>query len=161
RPNMDGPIFGLGRPGTAVSALATALSMLGFRCCSDVSTLPEGEWRSVFEGTDPRRFDAYVNVGSVDEEHLEHLARLHPSAKFVVAIAGDRIQTCGSDQQRSVARTDGLPRSGHDSSSGRGIHSSRPPPLQSGHHDRWRLLTEFLGCEYPSHQYPPGPDPVQ
>src|SRR5690606_32624699 len=31
RPNMDGPIFGLGRPGTAVSALATALSMLGFR----------------------------------------------------------------------------------------------------------------------------------
>ncbi len=162
RPEVEGPIFGLGEAGTGVTALATALSMLGLRCCSDVTCLPEVERRAVFEKTGTRVFDAYVNVGSVDVGHLCQLARLHPAARFVVTSDRD-------DISRDLGWHDRLApvRGYQDQSIGQGGRraidgeSTRLLILPSGHRDRWRLLTEFLGCEYPSHRYPSGPDSEQ
>ena len=42
RPGL-GPVFAFGPGGSGLSSLAMALSMLGYRCCSDVDKLPIGE----------------------------------------------------------------------------------------------------------------------
>ena len=164
RRTVQGPIFGFGAPGTGVTALATALSMVGYRCCSDVTGLPEGEQRALFESTHPRVFDAYVNVGSLGPTQLLHLAKIHPDSKFI-ATATDGEATrdddgdCGrahplahAKQQRSAVQS---VLSSLDSS------STRCLILPAGHHDEWQLLTEFLGCDYPSHRYPQCADQAQ
>ena len=81
---VQAPIFGFGETGTGATALAMALSMLGYRCCSDVSGLPDGEQRALFDNTSSRVFDAYVNVGSLGPTKLLQLAKIHPESKFII-----------------------------------------------------------------------------
>ncbi len=78
------PVFAFGCDGSHLSSLAMALSMLGYRCCSDVDALPEPELEKLIAGETDLVFDAYVNVGSL-WSHARTLRTRYPHAKFIVA----------------------------------------------------------------------------
>ncbi|MCZ7663806.1 MAG: glycosyltransferase family 25 protein [Thermoleophilia bacterium] len=59
------PVFAFGPEGSGLSSLAMALSMLGYRCCSDLQDLPCHELEMLLTGVGDRVFDAYVNIGSL------------------------------------------------------------------------------------------------
>ena len=77
------PVFAFGAANTGLSSLAMAVSMLGYRCCSDVDQIPKGELGQLLSGGTNRAFDAYVNVGVIGQ-HLRVLKDKYPRAKFVV-----------------------------------------------------------------------------
>jgi GR25 family glycosyltransferase involved in LPS biosynthesis len=77
------PVFALGPEGSGHSSLAMALSMLGYRCCSDLETMPDPELERLLEGKGDRVFDAYVNIGSLDANVREIRSR-YPKAKFIL-----------------------------------------------------------------------------
>ncbi len=77
-----GPVFAFGPEDSGLSALAMALSMLGYRCCSDLRQLPESEFEHLLSGSGNRIFDAYVNIGTLTTRVLE-LRERYPSAKFI------------------------------------------------------------------------------
>lgn len=81
RPNHL-PVFAFGKPGTGLSSLAMALSMLGYRCCSDIDRIPGVEFERLLAGSQTT-FDAYVNVGLLVPE-LRKLILRYPKAKFIV-----------------------------------------------------------------------------
>src|SRR6266536_3384499 len=76
------PVFAFGVAGSGLSSLAMALSMLGYRCCSDIDQLPDGEMQRLLQAAPGREFDASVNVGRL-EHRLEQLAGLYPDARFI------------------------------------------------------------------------------
>jgi GR25 family glycosyltransferase involved in LPS biosynthesis len=51
------PVFAFGPEGSGHSSIAMALSMLGYRCCSDLHDLPAPELARLLEGNDDRVFD--------------------------------------------------------------------------------------------------------
>jgi GR25 family glycosyltransferase involved in LPS biosynthesis len=158
RPAVQGPIFGFGKTGTGVTALATALSILGYRCCSDVTALPDEEQRALFDGTSSRVFDAYVNVGSLGPTELLQLAKTHPESKFIAtAPDGEAVHYEGGGPGRAQSLGDKyeMVLSALDTS------LTRRLIMPASHYDRWQLLTEFLGCDYPSHRYPQHADRPQ
>jgi GR25 family glycosyltransferase involved in LPS biosynthesis len=77
------PVFAFGPPGSGLTSLAMALSMLGYRCCSDLDRIPECEFERLMAGRGLSVFNAYVNVGSL-EQHLHTLMLRYPRAKFVL-----------------------------------------------------------------------------
>ena len=77
------PVFAFGPANSGLSSLAMALSMLGYRCCSDLEGLPCRELQELREGGSDRVFNAYVNVGCLDPL-VESLRRGYPQAKFIV-----------------------------------------------------------------------------
>jgi len=60
-----------------------ALSMLGYRCCSDLDQIPEEEFERLIAGRVPCMFNAYVNIASL-RPHVRVLMRRYPRAKFIV-----------------------------------------------------------------------------
>ncbi|MBV1702965.1 MAG: family 16 glycosylhydrolase [Hyphomicrobiales bacterium] len=77
------PVFAFGPVNSGQSSLAMALSMLGYRCCSDLEGLPFHELKALREGRVDRVFNAYVNVGAL-VSMVEDLRRSYPQAKFIV-----------------------------------------------------------------------------
>lgn len=77
------PVFAFGTPGAGLSSLAMALSMLGYRCCSDFDRIPECELERILTGRTDRVFDAYVNIESLTP-HVCVLTQRYPRAKFIV-----------------------------------------------------------------------------
>jgi len=77
------PVFAFGAPGSGLSSLAMALSMLGYRCCSDLDRIPECEFERLIAGRAHRVFNAYVNIASL-RPHVRVLRLRYPRAKFVV-----------------------------------------------------------------------------
>jgi GR25 family glycosyltransferase involved in LPS biosynthesis len=77
------PVFGFGAPGTGLSSLAMALSMLGYRCCSDLDRIPNSEFEMLIAGRGRRVFNAYVNIASL-KPHLRKLMRRYPRGKFIL-----------------------------------------------------------------------------
>lgn len=77
------PVFVFGTPGSGLSSLAMALSMLGYRCCSDFDRIPESELEGLLVGRTDRVFDAYVNIESLTP-HVFVLTQRYPHAKFIV-----------------------------------------------------------------------------
>ena len=53
---VHSPVFAFGAPGSGLSSLAMALSMLGYRCCSDFDRIPECEFESLIAGRNRPRF---------------------------------------------------------------------------------------------------------
>ena len=89
KPNLDqlgnspALVMAFTEPGRSADRLAMALSMLGYRCCSDVAELPVEERRALLAGDKSRVFDAYVN--SVHSQaDVNRALRKHPSARVVV-----------------------------------------------------------------------------
>ncbi len=79
----DLPVFAFGPANSGQSSLAMALSMLGYRCCSDLKELPRHELTSLRNGSSDRIFGAYVNIGCL-EEMVNDLRSRFPEAKFIV-----------------------------------------------------------------------------
>jgi len=80
---VHAPVFAFGTPGPMSSSLAMALSMLGYRCCSDLDRIPDSELEGLIVGSRNCVFDAYVNVESLTP-HVATLFARHPSAKFII-----------------------------------------------------------------------------
>ncbi|WP_169560694.1 family 16 glycosylhydrolase [Nevskia ramosa] len=129
------PVFSFGPENSGQSSLAMALSMLGYRCCSDLNMLPSLELQRLREGSVDRIFNAYVNVGCL-ESMVRDLRRGYPQAKFIVtAPQGDApTQSAWS-----------LPV---------GLEGADVVVLDSGNLDSWRILCEHLRCAPPSGSFP-------
>lgn len=153
QPPTQGPIFGTGIHGSGRTALASALSMLGYRCCSDIADLPDAEREALFDRTRPRVFDAYVNIGSLGPPELLKLSKIHPNSRFIITTLDENDRPrFDSISNEAPAAADTCPvsqvLSGLDGTWGRLLK------LPASHRDKWLLLTEFLGCAYPSHRFP-------
>ena len=162
------PIFAMGRPGTGLTSLAMALSMLGYRCCSDISALPKSEHEYLFRRKRFRVFDAYVNVGSLEARFIE-LAKLYRNARIILT-ADDEEQLngtyqCPSNEERSaelssINEREGLPATAVLIRELR-KHSVKFVILPVTEQNKWRVLGEFLECDPPASAYPIFPDRPQ
>lgn len=99
------PVFAFGEEGSGLSSLAMALSMLGYRCCSDLQGLPEEERAQLFAGSSDRVFDAYVNIGSLMMSAAT-LRERYPGAKFIVTTSNGLLLAAHS-QPRAFESPDG------------------------------------------------------
>jgi GR25 family glycosyltransferase involved in LPS biosynthesis len=84
------PVFVFGSEGSGLSSLAMALSMLGYRCCSDLEALPGLELEPLLAGRADRVFDAYVNIRSLAGK-VRELRERYPQAKFIITTGNARI----------------------------------------------------------------------
>jgi GR25 family glycosyltransferase involved in LPS biosynthesis len=153
RRGVDGLIIGIGAPKTGLTSLAMAMSMLKYRCCSDVDRLPENERAALFGRKEARVFDAYVNVGTLRAEDLVQLADIDQNARFIVTaeVASSFVTHDAQDFENESGVQS--PEDGLLSTLLRN-YPARCLVLPNDHPDKWRLLTEFLGVDYPSDPYP-------
>lgn len=121
------PVVAIGDPDTGLTALATALSMLGYTCISDVEHLPAAEEQALLRGGRGRQFNAYVNIGSLSAEALSQVAEANPGTRFILT---------SPDQVLSPA-----------------VHE-HALALTPDVKDKWATLSEFLGVDYPAFSYP-------
>ncbi len=134
RPNQL-PVFAFGSANSGQSSLAMALSMLGYRCCSDLDGLPLNELTHLRNGSDDRIFGAYVNVRSL-EEMVEELRRRYPEAKFILTVTQD--DPARETVQELLARLEG----------------ADVVVLDTGDVNAWRVLCEHLRCVPPMCPFP-------
>ncbi|MGD9791130.1 MAG: family 16 glycosylhydrolase [Phycisphaerales bacterium] len=135
RRTQQKPVFAFGDEGTGLSSLAMALSMLGYRCCSDLKNLPEEEHVQLLSGSTERVFDAYVNIGSL-EAISATLRERHPEAKFMITTSNDAAMN-----GNAVSLPDGL--CGDDVAV---MHLNAA--------DKWKIVCEHLKCAPPVCSYP-------
>lgn len=128
---LRGPVIAVGSPGSGLTALAKALSMIGYTCCSDLDYLPEGERRKLFKGQRNRSFNAYVNIAVLDSTTFRAIAKSNPGAKFIITSQGIELPEAPPDR---VLRLDASTR------------------------DKWEVLSAFLQLQYPSLPYPSADD---
>jgi GR25 family glycosyltransferase involved in LPS biosynthesis len=138
RPGKD-PVVVVGEPGTGLSTAAEALSVLGFRCISDLTALPPDELDALLRGSRRRMFDAYVNIGSLGLHELERLASTTRVRLIVTAATARTPQSPAWDAWEKHLK-------------------GRRLLLSSDDHDPWQRLTRFLTCEYPTHPWPQQPE---
>lgn len=131
--NLLGPIIACGEPGSGLTALATALSMLGYTCFSDATKLPDQVQHRLFAKRGGRDFNAYVNIGTLSGQLLTEIAQLNPNARFIFT---------------TVDSPHVLPR-------------DRVLNLPAEHKDKWAALSKFLKVEYPAFPYPTHKDTGQ
>lgn len=131
------PVFAFGAPDSGLSSLAMALSMLGYRCCSDLDDLPHSELDRLLNGPSGRKFDAYVNIASL-APHIATLRQQYPDARFIVY---------GGSGPRSAEIAALL------TASGEGVLH-----LDEDRAGDWRALCEHLCLGPPIARYPSVPD---
>jgi GR25 family glycosyltransferase involved in LPS biosynthesis len=166
RARLPGPVFAYGGAGSGLSALAMALSMLGYRCYSDVTHLPLSERARVWEGKRDIVFNAYVNVGSFAPHTWTEVARRYRNARFIFTTDGESRSTSAAHGiSPTTAGSVAAPGAASTLTSVDPLPSAERPPAQLvlpvGHPDKWQLLSELLGCEYPAHAYPEFADQPQ
>ena len=128
------PVFAFGAAGSGLSSLAMALSMLGYRCCSDLDRIPECELKSLTAGRAMTIFDAYVNVASL-RPHLRALVQRYPHAKFIVTKGEGAIDRLNEGLLEALEGADVI-------------------RLHCGGADTWRALCEHLRLPPPVAQFP-------
>lgn len=79
------PVFAFGSEDSGLSSLAMALSMLGYRCCSDFKDLPPTEMHRLLDRKENKVFNAYINIGSL-ESKVKELQNRYPKAKFILTM---------------------------------------------------------------------------
>ena len=131
------PVFAVGDPGSGLTALAMALSMLGYRCCSDLTDLPKSERNALFGRKRGRVFDAYLNIGSLTSDHYTELACTYPRARFIITANTDRALPKWISLAAALRRV-----------------SAAVLTLKSQEPDMWTTLCDFLGCAHPIDPYP-------
>jgi GR25 family glycosyltransferase involved in LPS biosynthesis len=129
----EGPVFAFGSDNSGLSSLAMALSLLGYRCCSDLEELPRKEYERLLAGRTDRVFDAYVNIGSLTRI-IRELRQLYPRAKFIATMG--QIENVDD----IIHSTDGMTKS--------------DPFLRSDEANKWRFLCEHLRCAPPTCSFP-------
>ena len=161
---MPGPVFAFGKSGSGLTALAMALSVLGYRCCSDITALPASEQADLFGKKRGRVFDAYVNIGTLKPHALIELTKLYRQARFIMTVDDERqlTETIGDPPDRApeALLVD------EDWPAGFSMQLSEETPgnvlvVPAQHRDKWELLCGFLGCDYPVHAYPECEDQAQ
>jgi len=85
---IEYPVFVFGPEGSGQTSIAMALSMLGYRCCSDFNNLPASEMERLLAGKKDRVFNAYVNIGSLRAK-VKILRSRYPKAKFIITATND------------------------------------------------------------------------
>lgn len=130
------PVFAFGAEGSGLSSLAMAISMLGYRCCSDVQDLPEEELDRLLAGGTDRVFDAYVNIGSL-QANVVTLRKRHPGAKFIVTTSRGGASN-GSDDGAIID----------------GLKDCDVAVLRPGVADKWKVVCEHLRCAPPVCSFP-------
>ena len=161
QPHLPTPVFVLGQPNTGSTSLAMALSMLGYRCCSDIDQLPELEHRSLFHGRGRRVFDAYVNIGSLTT-HYRKVLPLYPRAKVIVTVPDD-----AEGARQFVAKPSKTPLKEPVLADERACFHASADVVQQLRQlsiealvmpatapDKWRTLCSFLQCDPPASVYP-------
>lgn len=124
---LPGPVVAVGDRDSGLTALATALSMLGYTCCSDLARLPLAAEHNLRHHGRDRLFNAYVNIGSLTDEVLMAVARANPEARFITTSPHQKLPDVPRERALCL-----------------------PPSTK----DRWAALSEFLEVDYPSFPYP-------
>lgn len=133
----ESPVFAFGARNSGLSSLAMALSMLGYRCCSDLQTLPNVELKKLLTGSGNRVFNAYVNIGSLEGEILT-LRKLYPQAKFIITKNESRI----NEISKIIDDLNELDAS----------------ILNLKASNKWQVICEYLRCVPPAYSFPEMPD---
>jgi GR25 family glycosyltransferase involved in LPS biosynthesis len=147
-PKLRCPVFAVGAPGSGITSVASALSMLGYRCCSDIDVLPTVEFEHLSEANSATVFNAYCNIGNFSSETLATFARQYGDACFIVTMCGE-----ASPQEEHVQS--------YLNELGYGELPSLTENLlvlPSQGVNKWKALTEFLRCSPPICPYPNLPD---
>jgi GR25 family glycosyltransferase involved in LPS biosynthesis len=134
RPTLS-PVFAFGTSGSGLSSLAMALSMLGYRCCSDIDRIPESEFERLIAGHAHRVFNAYVNVGSL-QPHVRELMQRYPRAKFIVINGAGGTVDCSRDGILDE------------------LEGADVLRLHPGNGNTWRSLCEHVKLPPPAAPYP-------
>lgn len=129
------PVFAFGPASSGQSSLAMALSMLGYRCCSDLVMLPLLELQRLRDGSADRIFGAYVNVGCL-YSMVEELRRSYPEAKFIVTRPKGTLGSPTIDEILAV------------------LGDADVIVLDPTAVDAWRILCEHLRCVPPLCPFP-------
>ena len=129
------PVFAFGPEGSGLSSLAMALSMLGYRCCSDLQALPGPELERLLAGRGDRVFDAYVNVKSL-VTNIRELRGRYPQAKFILTTAKTQI---ADDNDLDIV---------HD------VDGADTVVLHSEAPNKWQVVCEHLKCAPPACSFP-------
>lgn len=155
------PVFVFGRLGSGFTSLSMALSMLGYRCCSDSHDLPKRELDDLLTKKRRRVFDAYVNVGCLFAYPTE-LARKYPKARFIITVANEEELIDLNRELLVEGERGGLCQSDH---------ACNPTNIARLHHqlhqvtrnvlilsrsvkNKWAKLCEFLECDPPNGEFP-------
>lgn len=129
------PVFVLGSEGSGNTSVAMALSMLGYRCCSDFKDLPISEMIRLLDGKDNRIFDAYVNIGSLNNMVPELILR-YPKAKFILTSKKEaKMDSLFLELNKSLKGTDFTV-----------LYTDAP--------NKWQILCEHLRCSPPRSNFP-------
>jgi len=141
---LIGPVFGFGASSTGLTSLAMALSILGYRCCSDVSMLPDSETKALMTKLPSKIFNAYVNVGSLDRDTLIELSNRYPNAKYIFVPSDDldELPSCDAANDWSIFK------SSLDDQPGRCFQLPITAP------NIWQQLCQFLECNLPACEFP-------
>lgn len=134
RPNEQ-PVFAFGPEGSGLTSLAMALSMLGYRCCSDFKDLPVPEMERLLEGRGDLIFNAYINIGSLDE-NVRELRNCYPKAKFILTAV------------KNIAGNGNFNRVEDD------LIGADIAVLYSEELNSWQVVCEHLRCAPPTCSYP-------
>lgn len=129
------PVFAFGSANSGQSSLAMALSMLGYRCCSDLEGLPQDELTGLRNGSADRVFSAYVNVRSL-EAMVGELRRSYPEAKFILTVTQDN--PAREIDEKLLTQLEG----------------ADVVVLNTGDASAWRILCEHLRCVPPMCPFP-------
>lgn len=129
------PVFVFGSEGSGLSSLAMALSMLGYRCCSDLEDLPHCEFEKLFSGSADRVFDAYVNIGCLTGR-VRELRQRYPQAMFIAT-------------RREADAVDEVLLDGFNDLNGSGV-----AVLHSDEINKWQVVCEHLRCAPPVCSFP-------
>lgn len=138
RPN-EIPVFAFGSEGSGLSSLAMALSMLGYRCCNDLQTLPYHELELLFARRKSRVFDAYVNIAHLVGEILT-LRKLYPKAKWIITAKKSEI---ANDSYLKLQKD---------------LNGTDITILHLEASNKWQVICEHLRCAPPVCSYPDLPD---
>jgi GR25 family glycosyltransferase involved in LPS biosynthesis len=131
---VEKPVFAFGPPSSGLSSLAMGLSMLGYRCCSDLQEIPSCEHERLFQRAHGRIFNAYVNVGSLTKQ-IPVLREVYPNAKFIIT-------SDSHDKNDSVL---GLRAA---------LDGADFAVLPIGAANKWQIVCEHLRCSPPPCSFP-------
>jgi len=129
------PVFAFGLEGSGLSSLAMALSMLGYRCCSDLQALPGPELEMLLAGRGDRVFDAYVNIRSLAGE-AQALRECYPQAKFIITT--NKIGIANDNDLKILDDLDG----------------ADIAVLHLEASNKWQVICEHLRCAPPACSFP-------
>ena len=129
------PVFAFGPGGSGLSSLAMALSMLGYRCCSDLQALPDAEHKMLLAERGDRVFDAYVNIRSLAGEACA-LRKRYPQAKFIITTSKTEI----ADESDLKILDD--------------LNGADIAILHLEASNKWQVVCEHLRCAPPAYSFP-------